>query len=119
MKRDEMAELQMSTSTKKPIVSVKFLAIVLGLAALVFVGAFGSIFLKEFWEQAAASKQATALKSEGERPSLPGVQGSGPSSPAGQEPEQGEKEPLTEGKPADEKPADEKPADEKPADEKP
>jgi len=99
-----MSDLKMSTSTKKPIVSVKFLAIVLALAALVFVGAFGSIFLKEFWEQAAASKSATALSSDGARPSMPGVAGSGPRTPAGQEPEEGEKEQPTEEKPADEKP---------------
>ena len=100
-----MSDLKMSTSTKKPIVSVKFLAIVLTLAVLVFVGAFGSIFLKEFWEQAAASKQATSLESEGGgRPSMPGVQGSGPRTPAGQDPAEGEKEPPAEEKPAEEKP---------------
>lgn len=97
-------------STKKPIVSVKFLAIVLTLATLVFVGAFGSIFLKEFWEQAAASKQTTSLEAEGGgRPSMPSLQGSGPRTPTGQEPEEGEKE-----QPAEEKPAEEKPPGEKP-----
>lgn len=104
-----MSDLKMNISTKKPIVSVKFLAIVLVLAALVFVGAFGSIFLKEFWEQAAASKAATALGSDGARPTMPGVSGGGPRTPAGQEPEVGEKE-----QPAEEKPVEEKPADEKP-----
>ena len=110
-----MSDLKMNISTKKPIVSVTFLAIVLVLAALVFVGAFGSIFLKEFWEQAAASKQATSLESEGGgRPSMPGVQGNSPRTPAGQEPAEGEKEPPVEGKPVEEKAAEEKPAEEKP-----
>jgi len=78
--------------------------------ALVFVG-LGSIFLKEFWEQAAASKKATSLKSDAGRPGMPGLQGSAPLTRPSPEPEESKK-------PADEKSAEEKPVEDKPALEK-
>lgn len=90
------------TGSKRPIISAKFLVLVIGLAALVFVGAFGSIFLKEFWDAAAASKKATALESSGARPTMPGVSGARPE--PNQQTKEGDKEQQVEEKPAEENP---------------
>lgn len=66
-----MSDLHTGGSIRRP---VKFLAIAIGLAAIVFAASFASIFLKEFLEQSAASKKVTAPKLGSARPGMPAVQ---------------------------------------------
>ena len=66
-----MSDLHTGGSIRRP---VKFLAIAIGLAAIVFAAGFALIFLKEFLEQAAASKKVTAPKLGSARPGMPAVQ---------------------------------------------
>ena len=66
-----MFDLRTGGSSRRP---VKFLAIAIGLAAIVFAAGFALIFLKEFLEQSAASKKVTAPKLGSARPGMPAVQ---------------------------------------------
>ena len=112
-----MSDLHTGANSKKQGTSVKFLAVVLGLAVLVFVGAFGSIFLKEIWERAADAKKVTAPELDGSRPGVPGVSGGSSSGSASSNPQK--EEVPAEAKPDEAKPADTTPAEETPSSEKP
>lgn len=101
-----LADLTSDKVAAKPMVSKKFLVIVLSLAVVAFSAVLGSIFLQESLEQSAASKKATPTGSAtGPRPSMPGLGGAS-SAPAN---EPGEDESPSEEKPSEEKPSEQKP----------
>lgn len=96
-----MADLTSDKVAAKPMISKKFLVIVLALAVVAFSAVLGSIFLQESLEQSAASRKATPTGSAtGPRPGMPGLGGAS-SAPAN---EPGEDESPSEEKPSEQKP---------------
>lgn len=106
-----LANLTSGDVAKKPMISKKFLLAVLGLAVVAFSAVLGSIFLKEFLDQSAASKSANPTGTvNGPRPGMPGLS-SDTSTPADKPVEE---EPAEEEKPAAEAEAEEVQVGEKP-----